>query len=189
MKQARCCRVRVILKRVAVCGAACLLVCEPLLFAAENISASEGAVRAAVVLGVIRYTRWNVDPGERLNLCMLGESQTVDYLRTSDETLPSQGKTLRVVNIANKQHAHRELCSVLVVGKRPPVALQDIKTTPSHLLVCDGCNKSITDASVLIKKLEDRITFDVDLGQARQDEVSFSAKMLELAVEVENVND
>ncbi|MFL0805210.1 MAG: YfiR family protein [Agarilytica sp.] len=151
--------------------------------------AGEDHIRAAMVIGILRYTSWETDFGETLNICLVGSNDSFTHLEALQDSRVVPSKVINVSRIANRKTASNSECQVLVVGAQAPMEVRDSDFSQPCLLICDDCSDKKTDASVVLRKVKNRIRFDVDLDKAKTNRVKFRASMLELAAKVEGSNE
>jgi len=148
------------------------------------LQAGESELRAAVVVGILRFTRWPEGSGRAHTVCLLGDPISAeDLLRVDGKSLPG-GISLRVHRIGGDDPgvAH---CDVVVLGPNSPLGqVADTLHTNRVLTICDGCRIEGTHVMVRLLRHRDRIGFEVDVGEARRRQLQFSANLLDLALKV-----
>lgn len=151
--------------------------------------ASEYQLRAAMVVGIVRYTNWQKDFGDTLNICLIGESKSFEHIRVLENNNKLvKMKTVRVSHISKPTKAKIAGCQVLVAGSNAPRELISLQSDSPSFLICDQCNGLSKNASVTLHKVQDRIRFDVHLGNAKESGVQFSSSMLSIAHRVEGMD-
>lgn len=153
-----------------------------------NTTAEEPKLRAAIVLGILRFTSWPADvqmkPG--FTLCTVGNPMSEKYLlrvsgqhQYQDLSIDSHVVTEQLEDIAD--------CNVLVIGKAADRKLlnQFFEQYDTHglLTICDNCQKNDHTMVKLIRN-ENRVGFEIDLAESKESGLSFSSLLLELAIEV-----
>lgn len=138
----------------------------------------EGAVRAALVLGFLRYTSWpSLKPNDAIILCSRGDSLAADAL--SDTRIMPNIQSRAVQFKIMRDDSNIAECSALIIGKSAAPALPENSNT---LIICDGCSAQMLDLSVLsLKKLGKRIRFAVNLDNAHTQGIKLSSALINLA--------
>ncbi|MFL0801246.1 MAG: YfiR family protein [Agarilytica sp.] len=152
-------------------------------------AAEEDRLRAAMVVGILRYTSWNEDFGETLNICLLGENDSFEHLEALQDSRIVPYKVINVSRVGDEADSQTSECQVLVAGNPTSMEIRDSDFSQPCLLICDKCVSDKIDASVVLRKVNNRIRFDVDLSKAKTNGVKFRASMLELAATVEGANE
>ena len=154
---------------------------------AESKEIEESQLRAAIIVGILRYTRW-VDPvGDNINVCALGESDSTAYLKRVSSRPIIHGKAINVIDIPAPVDgkADQSLCQVLLVGEEVSVSNAQIEMFKESLVICNGCELAPELSTIRIKKSNDRIVFEVNLDVAKKNGLVFRSALLELAAQVE----
>ena len=152
-------------------------------------TADEPKLRAAIVLGIIRYSRWpdDVVMSDQLNLCSIGAPRSEQVLTHISGQHKYHDLSIMIYPVPNQQ-LKLEKCNVLVIGPslKSKVAQQilDKKTVHGLLTICDGCELNSSTAMVTLVRRDKRIAFHVDLAQSNSAGLSFSSALLELALKV-----
>ena len=152
-------------------------------------TAEEPKLRAAIVLGIIRYSSWpdDVDMAGQLNLCSIGAPQSEQIL-----TQVSGQHKYHDLSIMVYTHSISQLkpgkCNALIIGPaldtKSARYLMDKNISHGLLTICDGCQLNRSIAMVTLVRRSKRIAFDVDLAQSKSAGISFSSALLELALRV-----
>ncbi len=149
--------------------------------------ADEYRLRSAMVVGILRYTSWEINFGKILNICLLGSSDSFAHIEALQNSRIVPQKVIKVSRILGEKPRLSNQCQVLLIGARPSIDLHAVNINQPCLLICDGCLEEKPKASVVLLKENNRIRFDVHLGNAKSHRVNFSASMLELAANVEGL--
>ncbi len=175
------------LARVVACT--CMLVAPLLSFTelhATDFAAMEGQLRAAVTVGVLRFTTWQPPKKNAIELCLIGNPISEPFL------LPVDGEA----NIGRKVLAVRRAkppkwqgCHALVMGEQLSEAHSKAAlayaAAQQVLTVCDGCSSKIASDTMIQLNLEkQRVRFQINLSKANDAAVQLDASLLELATEV-----
>ncbi len=154
--------------------------------AKEHLSeANEGHLRAAMVIGIMRYTHWVGGFGETLNVCLMGGNESFQYIEALENSYSVSSTKLKVNRVKRNGGWHLDDCQVLVIGSDAPEGFKNTSITQPCLLICDDCGTAKNQVSVSLRKEKNRIRFDVNLDVAKQNKIKFRASMLELAASVE----
>ncbi len=157
----------------------------------------ESDLRAAVIVGILRYTRWpnqasasplnkptpdvNQD-NSALTICSWGDAPSALGLESFEDSITIQNQPLRFLRLRGNE-SHQQ-CPVIIWGDGR-AELSDLH--PQTLVICDNCNAGVVEAVIKLVRSEDRIQFDVDLAMARSAGISFSSNLLDLARHVEGI--
>jgi hypothetical protein len=158
--------------------------------AANLATAQEPQLRAAVILGVLRFTSWSHhDSSEKyLDVCTIGEPIAEPALLPISKLRKVANQTLLVRNLDGKKDVKIDSCDVLVYGagsKKASLSLS-LQHTDAHpvLTICDGCKLSTAATTIRLIQLGGRIGFEVNLDNANKQGLILSSSLLELASEV-----
>lgn len=152
-------------------------------------TADEPKLRAAIVLGIIRYSHWpnDVDISGSLHVCSIGAPQSERILIQVSGQHKYHDVSIMITPYKNLQNSGNS-CHALILG--PDLnskTLKDVLQSYNQhglLTICDGCVINGNTAMVSLVRREKRIAFDVNLIQADQAGISFSSALLELALSV-----
>lgn len=151
--------------------------------------AEEEKLRAAMLLGIVRYTRWQQENNEVIDICLSGSAGSFRHLEALNGTRLVHNRELNVTRVNAKNPPGVKNCQVIIMGPMSPLEMGSTELRESCLVICDECEAQIQDAAVVLLRMQNRIRFNVYLNRARAQGVNFSAKMLELAARVEGIND
>ncbi len=146
---------------------------------------SEPELRAATVIGVIRYTQWEEGIKDQVKLCLVGEAESFQHIEALHGTAIFPKTTLHVEKISVANQAKLNSCQVVVLGRISSAKIDARHMTQPCLIICNRCDGSLKHDSVTLRKKDGRIIFDVNLRRAKASRVSFRAAMLEIAARVE----
>jgi hypothetical protein len=144
----------------------------------------EYTMKAAYLYNFAQLTDWPVQPGvsdEVFSLCLFGSDEMLQALEPlRRKTIGGQG--VRVQRITEASEARQ--CKVVYVGEgesnRGARLLEALRGLPI-LTVTDDPQAMRAGAVMLIIPEERRLTFEVNLGQARRSQLKLSSKLLGLA--------
>jgi len=154
-----------------------------------NITAEEPKLRAAIVLGILRFTNWPEDAPltNSLNLCTVGSPSSSAALAEISSKQQFQNLPI-VIHKLNSNSSDFSKCNALVMGANVNSELlknlSDSEVSHGVLTVCDYCKTSNKNAMVYLVRVENRIAFKIDLRQSSKNGMKFSSSLLELATEV-----
>ncbi len=141
---------------------------------------SDGMVRAAVILGILRFTDWpeSRDATATLQICSLGRSPAIEAIGNL-ESLPSIGET-SVVHQDKPTANNFGDCHVLLIGSD---AFTDVSAWPlGLLLICDECDVALAEQWMInLMRIDNRIQFEVNMDRVLEKKISLGASLLELA--------
>mgnify|MGYP001828900211 CR=1 FL=1 len=153
---------------------------------ASPITAQEPQLRAAVILGIIRFTSWPDDTNKAsLNICAIGKPSSEPVLQNISR---SAEHNINIRSLRSKEN-NLDNCNIIIFGpgiKKPDHVgiLQRIHKLPV-LSICDDCNYKNHGADVTLVQQKNRIGFKIDLVSAKSHGISLSSSLLELALEVQ----
>jgi len=148
---------------------------------------SEGELRAAVIVAIMRFTSWQADPVDKsmLDVCLVGKPVSESVL------LSISGEQKVATRVLNVRLVKRQLdaCQVVVIGgdinEGEYERLIIEANEKSMLTVCDGCRRGLgEDAIIQLRLRQQRVSFEVNLSRARSSGVALDAQLLELATVV-----
>lgn len=154
---------------------------------AQEFAAVEGELRAAVTVGVLRFTSWedktSGPPSDKLQVCLIGQPVSEPYLLPVDGVAHVGNRSLLVDSVKNETWDH---CQAFVIGaKTQPDKFADLLAyaeTHNVLTVCDGCGLTdIPQAMITLKVVQQRVRFEVNLQRASAADIRLDASLLELA--------
>lgn len=148
---------------------------------------SEGELRAAVIVAIMRFTSWQTDSVDRpvLDVCLAAKpiSETVLLAISGEQKVAT--RTLNVRPVKRQLDA----CQVLVIGED----INEVEyerliaeaNEKSMLTVCDGCRRGLGEEAIIQLRLrQQRVSFEVNLSRAKSNGVALDAQLLELATVV-----
>lgn len=147
-------------------------------------SVSEAKVRAAMIVGILRYTRWDTpDEHRQYTLCTLSRSATADELNRARDKIRIDQKVIQLIDIQNKAQTH---CDVIISSPNTAEAQLLASANPHTLLICDGCERPNDHSAIRLIRHKQRIGFDINISKAAAAGIQFSSALLELARSLEN---
>ncbi|WP_159084250.1 YfiR family protein [Saccharobesus litoralis] len=141
-------------------------------------SPDEASLRAAVVLGILRFTEWQppIDSSKPITICFLGDVQSKDKLVQASSRVTVKGHAVDTKNVISLPQT--DVCSVLIIGDE--WSGQYPTGVGSQLTVCDSCRFGNQTAINLVKRNQ-RIGFEINMPYVQANNISFSSSLLELA--------
>lgn len=155
----------------------------------ENaLTADEPKLRAAIVLGILRFSTWPDDLSKHssFNLCSLGKPASEIVLTKVNSQYQYQNLPINTysLNINSRELAD---CNAVLLGREVTGELWNRvlgkKDLHGVLTICDDCKNPNLAMVSLIRK-DNRIGFVIDLKKANKHGINFSSMLLELAHEV-----
>ncbi len=149
------------------------------------ISGSESDLRAAVIVGILRFSSQPKHEAGPYRLCLTGEPPSSGKLQGSAGLGMGNNRSL-LVDVLEKDRTPAG-CAAIVLGpgldKLRQRAIVKQAAAAGSIVLCDDCvDDSLAHAS--LQRKGDRILFSVDAALAREAQVSFSSQLLKLAVSV-----
>ena len=152
--------------------------------AAEERLISEGQAKAAFVFNVVRYVNWPPPFGNTILIGILGKgSPAYEWQSISGKTV--NGRKIRVI----KSNDVEEMldCQIVVIEETSPHKLSRILLSVRHypiLTIGESPAFISSGGSLNISLRDNRISFAVNLVQARSVGLDISSNLLKLATEV-----
>lgn len=156
---------------------------------ADDATASNGALQAALLVNFAAYTEWpalpaGITPAEKLVFCVMGSPVVSDALAERGNKVIN-GKTMEVKVLTNSEQSRA--CHILFVGYHEVAAIPQIgkltRTLPL-LLVAEENEISRQDVVISLRLDEGRYSFKVNRTAAQSRGLTLSAKLLRLAKQV-----
>lgn len=150
--------------------------------------ADEDKLRAAIVLGIVRFTSWpeDVQKHKNLYLCTLGKPLSSKILVNVSGQHKYRNQPI-IATVLEKKIFDASDCNVLVLGNgiKPKTLQKILPGSDAHavLTICDGCKKGI-GSMVHLMRTDNRIGFKVNLELASEAGLNFRSALLEIASEV-----
>ena len=156
---------------------------------AASVTAEESKLRAAIVLGILRFTTWpdQAQIASEINLCTYGTPLAEPALNQVSGVRMLNNTPVKVVTV-HDMSASITGCDALVLGKN--AALDAVSKARESgalhgvLTICDDCKGEDLISMVKLIRVDKRIGFEIDMRRARESDMYFSSALLELAVEV-----
>ena len=167
------------LKRILTFLLLCLCYFTPL--QADTISAAkESELRAAIILGIVRFTRWpeSAEVKNSLNLCLAGKPRSAEILGSISGKHRYKEIPINIHHIDNAVKRQVQ-CHAIVTGSSGANTLPSAKH--GILTICDGCNATLNNPMVSLIRKNNRIGFEINLDVSKSAGISFSSSLLELA--------
>ena len=156
--------------------------------AVNPMSAQEPQLRAAVILGIIRFTSWPHQENSKktLNICTLGEPISKPALLPISNLHKVANRTVIVSALGGDRTL--DACDALIYG--PNLKIVDFSRNLQHtvslpiITICDGCKALDTETTIKLIHRSNRIGFEVNLVNANKQKIIISSSLLEVASEV-----
>ncbi len=151
------------------------------------LEANEPELRAAVIVGILRFTSWPERAPGDYRLCTLGAplSEPVLLGLSGRALIGTHAIDVRVLDAGQVQ---RTPCEVVVMGSgmdaRTAKALLEDANHHGVLTVCDGCGRHAQNSMVNLVRNGDRIGFEINTAITQSKGLLFSSALLELASRV-----
>ena len=155
----------------------------------NSVTVEEPKLRAAIVLGIIRFSRWPDEKSinQTFEICVAGNPLSENTLINL-----SQKKKIKklpiVVRSIDDLSTEILKCKVLVVGPElPPFIINiPVDTEPYQgvLTICDDCGEYKDKLMINLVRIQKRIGFEVNLDLALKNGMKLKSALLELAIGV-----
>lgn len=144
----------------------------------------EYQVKAAFIYNFIAFTQWPDSTDKTVNLCVYGDSGFGDEINKLHGK-PVNNRSIRVGHI--NDHKELEVCQVVFFSKSVsnnlPNLLKDLQEKPI-LTLADSLNATSQGVAINMSIANEKIVFEINLGNARRSGLNISSKLLQLAVYV-----
>lgn len=173
-------------KLFAVLLAAC---CWATAARADDVTATEGSLQAALLINFAAYTEWpalptGITPSEKMVFCVMG-SPVVSEALAERKNKVINGKVMEVRTVTSIDQTRT--CQILFVGYHEVASIPQIskltRSTPL-LLVAEDNEISRPDVIIGLRIEGGRYTFKVNRTAAQSRSLTLSAKLLRLATQV-----
>lgn len=158
----------------------------PISIAAE-VPKGEARLRAAIIVGILRYTTWNgeVEDDAELLICSVGKTYSANVLKTEKNRVNVHGRKLKLT--PRQVNEDLSSCPVVIYGdlSDEPLPAAPSANYINQLTICDGCSIERSPAIIRLTRQGGRIGIEVNLAKAKKNGLKFSSDMLELATIVE----
>ncbi|WP_143871620.1 YfiR family protein [Catenovulum sediminis] len=143
----------------------------------------EASLRAAVVVGILRYTQLPSRENPSILICASGQPSSQDKLQQVSPSLKVNAKKLNF-KIVEENAKSLSDCDLLIIGGKNKLSAT-LLANYSGLSVCDGCKTGLKTSVIELINKNNRIGFNVNLGLASKNNIVFSSSLLELANKIE----
>jgi len=153
------------------------------------VTAEEPKLRAAIVLGILRFTNWPADAPitNTFHLCTTGNPSSEAALDKISSQRQFQNLPI-VTHKLKRDSSSFSMCNALVMGVNVNgkllEKLSDSESSYGVLTICDNCKAHNKTTMVQLVRVGNRIGFKIDLGLAETKGMQFRSALLELATEV-----
>lgn len=153
---------------------------------------AESDLRAAVIVGVLRFTEWERAPAtddqnSNLTVCAWGNPPSAQGL--ANASIKIRDQELRLRRPTTKEAL--ATCPVVILGRLTDSMTTEVRSSATlnsaALVICDTCDRSRVNAAVSLVRGENRIQFEINLNRARSAGIVFSSDLLNLARHVEGL--
>ena len=170
-------------KRLVLAGILCLFSAQ--LFAESQLPASMAEQRARsvtqVVLGILSYARWPVEP-DQLRLCLLGPTQYTDDLVKG--TTQATGRPVVVQRLLADNPNIVNACDALYIGKLTPDERGRLFTAlTGHpvLSISEGGDQCTVGSLFCLRVSDEQVSFEVNLDSVARSGVRIHPSVLQLS--------
>lgn len=165
---------------------AVLVMVLPLRSMAQNVTAATLAEQRAkavtqVVLGILSYARWPVEP-EQLRLCLIGPTEYADDLVKG--TIQASGRPLNVRRLLAGDPRILTQCDAVYIGKLSVEARSQLTSAINGkpVLSISEADDSCTVGSLFCLRVKDtQVAFDVNLDSVARSGVRIHPSVLQLS--------
>jgi hypothetical protein len=152
--------------------------------ASDTIVADESTVEAAFLYNFALFTEWPSLPANEFRICVLGSDEVLAALESVKKKQVNQ-HPVSVTNISSATQAHS--CQVLYVGRSAHASISNLAKQIGNAPVLVVSEEDGYDPKYVIIGLvaqQGRIGFKINRTSAQANSLTFSSKLLKLALEV-----
>ena len=156
---------------------------------ANTKSVLESDLRAAVIVGILRFTDWDQSSlapkgNSPLMICTWGNAPSVQGLEQNQTGIRIRDQALQLRH--PKQQEELSTCPIVIWGKQTE-SLPATTLISNALVICDDCDRDKVIAIINLVRVGNRIQFEINLNRARLAGINFSSNLLDLARRVEGL--
>lgn len=152
--------------------------------AEDVIAADESAIQAAFLYNFALFTEWPALPANEFRICVLGSDTVLAALESAKKKQINE-RPVTVKNISSVAQA--QSCQVLFVGRSEHTSIgnlaKQIGNTPV-LVVSEEDGYDPKYVTIGLVALQGRIGFKINRTAAQANSLTFSSKLLKLALQV-----
>ncbi len=147
-------------------------------------SLTEYRVKAAFLFNFVAFTVWPAEVGNTLNLCVFGPDPFGEDLdRLEGKSVAGRSLSVRRINsVSGLADCQVVFVSRAAIGNLPRV-LDTVSGKPV-LTVSDSVGAARQGVALNMITVQNKVTFEANLGAARGNGLNLSSKLLHLAKEV-----
>lgn len=147
----------------------------------NGAESDEVSLRAAIVVAMLRYTRWPTRDDSPLIICAYGSPISSDKLAEAVQTATyiRSGASYRKI----QRESEAKNCDVIVLGDEVK-AILDPGNIARALIVCDGCIALQNKSTAILRLIDRSIKFEINLHRAKKARIDLSSDLLSLALVV-----
>ncbi len=148
---------------------------------------TEADLKAALFFKIAKFTRWPASafklPTSDLNLCVLGEDELSDSMKTLEDQLV-HGRRLRVRSIGEPVDVLDDCQAVYVATNSQEQLEAVIGTVSKHPVLTVGDKENFRALGGILAFVldENRMRFRINLSSAERSGLEFNAQLLQLAI-------
>jgi len=152
-------------------------------------TAKEADLKAAYIYNFARYTKWE-GLGENRNqfvICVHKESDLFKSLKKLEKK-KMKGKKIKVIAVGESKNCLRP-CHVVILPELQQKRLQALvkKAVASNVLsISDTEGYAQKGVTINLKKVSNKMTFEVNLDQVRKSRLKLSSNLLKMATIVQD---
>ncbi len=153
-------------------------------FADDAIVANESTVEAAFLYNFALFTEWPALPANEFRICVLGSEEVLAALESVRKKQINQHPVI-VKNISSATQAHS--CQVLFVGRSEHMSIGNLARLIGNapvLVVSEEDGYDPKNVTIGLVAQQGRIGFKINRTAAQANSLTFSSKLLKLALEV-----
>lgn len=150
----------------------------------DRIMADKTAIQAAFLYNFALFTEWPNLPDNAFTFCVIADDHMLDAL-ASIKTKLMKNRPIVIQKIEAPKQARN--CQILFVGNSEHRLMKDIAgqiNTDPVLVVAEEDSVDLRQAIILLSEQQNRIGFKINRTEASKRSITFSSKLLKLAVQI-----
>ncbi len=150
----------------------------------DRVMADKTAIQAAFLYNFGLFTEWPSLPDNGFNICVMADDQMLDSLASvRNKQIKDRPVLIKKIDSYNQAKS----CQILFVGnpEHPSMKIiaEKIGTSPG-LVVSEEATYDLREVIVALSEQQNRIGFKINRSEAAKRSLTFSSKLLKLAIQV-----
>ena len=169
------------LQRIICCGTL-LMSLLPAVVRAQTLP--EYGIKAGLLYTFMRYTTWPDSVGDKLNLCIYGNSPFGSYLDDVDrKKIDDREVSIQTIQVDKNLDDCHVVYFPAGVSRSIESAVQNLSGQPT-LTISDASRAILYGVHIYMYRIDERVAFDVNLKSLRRNQIQLSSRVLRLATQI-----